>query len=59
MRLVSSVALVGLMAAIACAASLALGEGESVKGGIEIKALTGNLAGHAPAPSAAKPVTAS
>jgi hypothetical protein len=59
MRLVSSVALVGLMAAIACAASLALGEGEIVKGGIEIKALTGSLAGHTPAPSAAKPVTAS
>jgi hypothetical protein len=47
------------MAAIACAASLALGEGEIVKGGIEVKALTGSLAGHTPAPSAAKPVTAS
>jgi hypothetical protein len=59
MRLVSSVALVGLVAAMACAASLALGEGEIVKGGIEVKVLTGSLAGHIPAPSATKPVTAS
>jgi len=39
MRLISSVALVGMMAATACAASLALGEGQIVKGGIEIKVL--------------------
>jgi hypothetical protein len=64
MRLISSVALVGLMAAMACAASLALGEGEIVKseiakGGIEIKALDGSLARHAPIASAAKPGAAS
>ncbi|HKF61029.1 MAG TPA: hypothetical protein VKB42_06695 [Dongiaceae bacterium] len=59
MRLISSVALVGLMAAMACAASLALGEGEIVKGGIEIKALSGSLARHAPVPLAAKQGTAS
>ena len=64
MRLISSVSLVRLMAAMACAASLALGEGEIVKGeivkgGIEIKALDGSLARHVSVPSGAKPGTAS
>jgi len=59
MRLISSVALVGLMAAIACAASLALGEGEIVTGGIEVKALDASLARHIPIQSAAKQGAAS
>ena len=59
MRLISSVALVGLMAAMACAASLALGEGEIAKRGIEVKALAGSHAQHAPVPAAAKQRTAS
>jgi hypothetical protein len=59
MRLISSVALVGLVAAIACAASLALGEGQIVKAGIETKAPAGSVAGHVPLPSPAKQAVAS
>ena len=59
MRLISSVALVGMVAAMACAASLALGEGQIVKGGIEIKVLGSSLAPHAPGPLAAKQGAAS